>query len=1069
MASVASPDHLHFPLETSGNSRHSHHRDRPSDRFRNPADLERLDDDAAASGSGISPQPDSGDATPTEEKLRTGRARPRASQACAVCRKKKIRCDGVKPTCTYCMESCFPCTYEAPKRRGPPRKMPRLDGVDVPSDIAMANPIAAAAAVAASKSSSSTAARLQKQKQSQPQSQSQSQSLDESEPLSQPPPGNDSNTDTDWDHLRFCTTAELDSTNSSMLHVINVDPETGDCQHLRLIGPSHGIHFLRQDYPEHFQYGSLVADHPKLVPNSSLHAEPEELENVDASELPSAELQTLLIDFYFSYLRPLFPILTNEQVNMYQRNAKERNFYFELNSLYFMTSIWYVRAGKHRPDYFVAPDVHLARARAGLPRIASICPSLSRAAGLLMLSMGLAGDPSGTSWMMAGSSIRIAQDVGLHMDLARLAIREQFKDDQLRRAHVVWWCCYTVDRMLAAALGRPVTIHEEDFAVPMPDLSDLGYNPPEYVKDYAVHIRLVHIQGRVTNMLNRARAQVSMAHILNTSTLLEQWLASVPENLRFSFQLKSAQTPFALNLNLNYYYTLLMLYRPLLDSSSSSLTSTSPTAATGPMLSLDQITSICVTTVKAILFIYESARVDGVLSALTLPSAHALVVIITTLHLLYRNAPVAKVNLAELARYTGQALRLIEQLAPDWPFLKSVLPLAASVHERVEQSTEAAAFIGSVPATAGSAVSTSASSSQLPFLGASSMAAALQGVVTGTPLQHSSHLAMSPMSVSSGPGGGGMSFDLLHSGGSLVHPFGSAAHHQLQPPSQQHLWSGPSMFPSSTSNPFGSLPTTTTGLSALPSMASAMASMYSPGTSPVTLASASSQLQIQIGQPLHPLRHLTQQAPGMSTSNGAASMLYSGGSPVSYHSPAHTPTTTTARIAFPAGWSPQMQQSYQVQLQQLQVQQQQQQQEFQHHQQHLAQRQGQLAAGHNFRPLEIPRFGGAGSMPDLLGAMANAAAAAAAVVASNNGSGGGGESATQSPVAVTPMSVLGPLLSVQTESSGMADVTAGHLGSSGGEVNGAILSAHGIEGVGDGGPSAVNDALWQTSFFTSPS
>ncbi|KAI7869077.1 fungal-specific transcription factor domain-containing protein [Spinellus fusiger] len=47
------------------------------------------------------------------------RKRSRATQACIICRKKKIKCDGTKPVCIHCRDSGIECEYTICKKRGP--------------------------------------------------------------------------------------------------------------------------------------------------------------------------------------------------------------------------------------------------------------------------------------------------------------------------------------------------------------------------------------------------------------------------------------------------------------------------------------------------------------------------------------------------------------------------------------------------------------------------------------------------------------------------------------------------------------------------------------------------------------------------------------------------------------------------------------------------------------------------------------------------------------------------------------------------------------------------------------
>ncbi|KAI7849087.1 hypothetical protein BDC45DRAFT_594686 [Circinella umbellata] len=48
-----------------------------------------------------------------------GKKRIRATQACILCRKKKIKCDGAKPECLHCQEANITCEYSECRKRGP--------------------------------------------------------------------------------------------------------------------------------------------------------------------------------------------------------------------------------------------------------------------------------------------------------------------------------------------------------------------------------------------------------------------------------------------------------------------------------------------------------------------------------------------------------------------------------------------------------------------------------------------------------------------------------------------------------------------------------------------------------------------------------------------------------------------------------------------------------------------------------------------------------------------------------------------------------------------------------------
>ncbi|ORZ37848.1 hypothetical protein BCR44DRAFT_1026583 [Catenaria anguillulae PL171] len=392
-------------------------------------------------------EPNDGSQPPASKRARTSQqaSRSRIAQACSVCRKKKIKCDGQRPACSYCVESNFPCSYTPPKRRGPPRKMPVIDPAE---DAGMTTVNGVPAAAIAPTTMAGMHAHVNA--------------------MAAAPTPEALGFGTPTDPFRVPTDQEMDAATQTILHRIYLDPVTGDLMHLRNLGRSNGAHFLRDDFPDFYRFGSLIADKPENVPLCSMPVPTTGFNNLNPEELPPQPQQELLINFYFEYLRPLFPVLEEGQVTLYLAKCAERNFYFEVQAFFGMCSLWYVRMGRPRTADFIHPSIHIEKAKLLLPRVFTVSPSLSRSCGLLMLAMALAGDGAGSSWSLAGAAIRVAQDVGLHVDLGRLPIHEQFKGEQVRRAHVVWWCCYVVDRMLAMALGRPVAIREEDCAVPLP-------------------------------------------------------------------------------------------------------------------------------------------------------------------------------------------------------------------------------------------------------------------------------------------------------------------------------------------------------------------------------------------------------------------------------------------------------------------------------------------------------------------------------------------------------------------------------------------------------------------------
>ncbi|KAI0959822.1 hypothetical protein AcW1_004536 [Taiwanofungus camphoratus] len=79
------------------------------------------------------------------------------------------------------------------------------------------------------------------------------------------------------------------------------------------------------------------------------------------------------------------------------------------------------------------------------------------------------------AWLLVGQAVRTAQDIGLHRSPRRLLVHPIEKETRRK----VWWGVYTLDRMLALALGRPLAIEDSDCDVELPvDVDD--ENLPKY-------------------------------------------------------------------------------------------------------------------------------------------------------------------------------------------------------------------------------------------------------------------------------------------------------------------------------------------------------------------------------------------------------------------------------------------------------------------------------------------------------------------------------------------------------------------------------------------------------------
>ncbi|OAA67964.1 nonribosomal peptide synthetase-like protein [Niveomyces insectorum RCEF 264] len=221
------------------------------------------------------------------------------------------------------------------------------------------------------------------------------------------------------------------------------------------------------------------------------------------------------------------------------------------------------------------------------------CWSLFGTTAHLALAIGLnrnrRADPAGAAGAVAGGT---GGTGGLG-----------FVDVECRRR--TFWCAYSLDNYLSAALGRPRTFHEEDIDQELPSIVDDGdllhhairapaHAPPRgqpVMLAPVAHVRLSKIVSRILRDLyairpisSAARAALSAKH----TGALEAWRRDMARFLDADAVSASLLIPIFQRqrhvLNLAYWHAVLLTHRPLLLSNFAYLqrrrTTTSAAAAT---------------------------------------------------------------------------------------------------------------------------------------------------------------------------------------------------------------------------------------------------------------------------------------------------------------------------------------------------------------------------------------------------------------------------------------------------------------------------------------------------------
>ncbi len=202
------------------------------------------------------------------------------------------------------------------------------------------------------------------------------------------------------------------------------------------------------------------------------------------------------------------------------------------------------------------------------------------------------------AWLLIGQAVRAAQDLGLHVRSLFLPVASEVLralkrssrrliisaiEKETRRK--IWWGVYTLDRMLALALGRPIGAEDVDCDVELPiDLDDeslpdyftgapMTSETPSLMTGFISLISLYNIAGRVMRAVygvdmaetiadpeKRAQLQVSVDAL---DKELTKWLDGLPPVFK-STMINEKQVSMGAALCSHYYSVLTALHRNLL-------------------------------------------------------------------------------------------------------------------------------------------------------------------------------------------------------------------------------------------------------------------------------------------------------------------------------------------------------------------------------------------------------------------------------------------------------------------------------------------------------------------------
>ncbi|CAK5280628.1 unnamed protein product [Mycena citricolor] len=374
-------------------------------------------------------------------------------------------------------------------------------------------------------------------------------------------------------------------------------------QEVRFHGQTSGLHLLgRSSRTDDRQEGGLWKLPmariwpPVKDPAAQLISE-EEMHN----ELPPLHIQDHLLQLYFTYIHPVFPLIHKRRFLM-EYNARQTSPASSDSRLQpepaqkcsplLLLAIFALAARFSDQDtpppakgkMWEAGSSYFSAAKALLAKVLhrsrpSTCQTL------LLLGyreFGIGSMEQG--WIYIGMAIRMANDLGLNCNLSEWrnhsSTTKLFGPEETQTRRQIWWTCLVCDRYGSMYLGRPIAIHDDDFDTPLPeDEPDQPWETltPNFVGSanypgITMSAFPLILGGVITKIypvrfLPLANRQASLAQL---ESRLDQWYLALPDVLRYDASSKRVTpSPPLLLLHIRYWGTVLLLHRALSESTSS--------------------------------------------------------------------------------------------------------------------------------------------------------------------------------------------------------------------------------------------------------------------------------------------------------------------------------------------------------------------------------------------------------------------------------------------------------------------------------------------------------------------
>ncbi|CAG8623311.1 3659_t:CDS:2, partial [Dentiscutata heterogama] len=203
---------------------------------------------------------------------------------------------------------------------------------------------------------------------------------------------------------------------------------------------------------------------------------------------------------------------------------------------------------------------------------------------LILLAGHQQGEKNSSTWLYHGLAIRLAQDMGLHRDVSKWNLHGlDARQIEIRKR--VWWACVVSDRLISAALGRPLAISESDCDVDLPTYGVIPGDPSfeAWIETIKIGLILGRVLSHVYSIKTRHSTNGGNGPCLLSAldAELTEWREKLPKELQFDYSNLSIVLSDPINkkklfVHLIYYTTQILLHRPHIRSPKSKTPSSIP-------------------------------------------------------------------------------------------------------------------------------------------------------------------------------------------------------------------------------------------------------------------------------------------------------------------------------------------------------------------------------------------------------------------------------------------------------------------------------------------------------------